>query len=217
MLPEAQRQLRQDGDRAGAGAATVDYSKKDAKNQEKRADANQLLLEEILEGLARVVVTRRSAGAAAGRFLRVGRGRGVFFHRGAKFVEGAIVPDVLGSDAFGDRLRALELGAAVEEPALLAAVQLEIALGTFTVGIEAGGEDCTAVGTARAGYRANHARSARAELIGAARSALRRLAVVRPLLFCRLFPHRDTRDGYTCDPQTPPSISPDGLSTSKAV
>ena len=71
---------------------------------------------------------------------------------------------------------------APEEAALLAAVQLELALGAFSVGIEAGGKDRAAIGAARAGYGADHARSARAELIGAGTS-LRGLAVMRPFFF----------------------------------
>ncbi len=71
-------------------------------------------------------------------FLGVGRGRGVFFDGGAELVEFAFVASVLGSDAFGDVLRALELRGGVEEPALLATVKLKAALGAFAVGIEAG-------------------------------------------------------------------------------
>jgi len=102
-----------------------------------------LLLKKILEGLAGVVVTRRgggetSANSASGwSFLRVGRGRGVFFDGSAKFVEFAVVPGVLGSDAFWDGLCALKLRGGVEEAALLATVKLETALGAFSVGIEA--------------------------------------------------------------------------------
>src|ERR1035438_785772 len=80
-----------------------------------------LLLEEILEGLAGVVVTRRCDWNRL-RFLRVGGGGGGLFYCGAKFVKSAIVLGVLGGDALGDRLGALELGAGIEEAALLAAV-----------------------------------------------------------------------------------------------
>jgi hypothetical protein len=50
-------------------------------------------------------------------------------------------------------------------------VQLELAFGAGAFGIEAGGENGAAIGAARARYRANHARGARTELIGAARAA----------------------------------------------
>ena len=80
-----------------------------------------------------------SASARDGRsLLRVGRRRGVFFDGGAKFVEFAVVAGILGSDALGDGLRALELRGGVEEAALLATVELKTALGTFAIGIEAG-------------------------------------------------------------------------------
>jgi hypothetical protein len=140
-----------------------------------------LFLEEVFEGLAGVVVARRSrrqTSAGGGRFLRVGRWRGVFFNGGAEFVEFAVVADVLGSDAFGDGLRALELRGRVEEAALLAAVEFETALGTLSVGVEAGIEDGTAVGAASAGDSADHARGARAELIRIAWPAGWRPAIV---------------------------------------
>ena len=145
-----------------------------------------LLFEEILEGLAGVVVARRGRRGGRSSLLRVRGGRGVFFHGGAKFVEGAVVLCVLGSDAFGNRLRAFKLRAAVEEAALFATVQLESALGALAVGVEAAGEHCAAIGTARACHGADHARRSRSELIGA-RTALRRLAVVRAFLLVLLF------------------------------
>ena len=129
-------------------------------------------------------MTRRSRRetAAGSRdcwaLLCVRRGRGVFFNRGAEFVEFAVVAGVLGSDALGDGLRTLELRGGVEEAALFATVKLKAALGTFAVGIEARVEDGAAVGTARAGDGADHARGAWAELIGIARSPGWRTAVV---------------------------------------
>jgi len=92
------------------------------------------------------------------RWLGVGCGRGVFFYGGAKFVEGAGVLAVFGRNALGDGLRTLELRAGIEEAALLAAVEFETAFGALAVGIEAGGEDGAAVGAARAGNGADHAR-----------------------------------------------------------
>jgi hypothetical protein len=109
--------------------------------------------------------------------LCVGSGSGVLLDRGAKFVEGAIIFCVFGRDALGDGLRTLELRSGVEETALLATVQFHLAFGAFSVGIEAGGENRAAVGTADPSYGADHARGARAELIGA-RPALRRLAIM---------------------------------------
>ena len=151
-----------------------------------REQQYELLLEEVLEGLAGVVVARRRWRRGGSALLRVGGGGSVLLYCGAKFVELAGVLGVLGRDALGDWLRAFKLGAAIEEAALLATVQLEGALGTLTVGIETTAEDGAAIGTARAGDGADHARGARAELIGA-RTALRRLAVMRAVLLLLLF------------------------------
>ena len=122
-----------------------------------------LFFEKVFESLARVGGTRRSGFRDGGllRWLGVGRGRRVFFDGRAKFVKSAGVLAVFGRDAFGDRLRTLELRAGIEEAALLAAVEFEAALGALAVGIEAGGEDGAAVGAARAGDGADHARGAR--------------------------------------------------------
>src|SRR5713226_1047956 len=130
-----------------------------------------LLLEKVLEGLAGVVVARRGRRGGRSSLLRVGSGCGVFFHGGAKFVEGAVVLRVFGCNALRNRLRAFKLRAAVEEAALFATVQLESALGTLAIGVEAAGEHRAAIGTARAGHGADHARRSRTELIGA-RTAL---------------------------------------------
>jgi hypothetical protein len=138
----------------------------------------KLFLEEIFEGLASVVGARR--GLSGGGYLGglgVRSWRSVFLDGHAEFVKLAVVLGVLGSDAFGYGLRALELGAGIKEATLLATVELKLALGTLAVGIEAGGEDSSTIGTSTAGDGAYHARRARAELIGA-RTALRRLAVV---------------------------------------
>jgi len=123
-----------------------------------------LFLEEIVESLASVGGTRRSGFRDGGllRGLGIGRRRRVFFYGGAKFVKSAGVLAVFGRDAIGDRLRTLELRAGIEEPALLAAMKFEMALGALAVGIETGGEDGAAVGAARAGNGADHARRARA-------------------------------------------------------
>jgi hypothetical protein len=145
-----------------------------------------LLFEEILEGLAGVVVARRGRRGGVSSLLCVGGGGGVFLDRCAKFVEGAVVLRILGCDALWDGLGAFKLRAAVEETALFATVQLESALGTLAIGVEAAGEHRAAIGTARACDGADHARRARAELIGA-RTALRRLAVMRAFLFVLLF------------------------------
>jgi len=103
--------------------------------------------------------------------------RGVFFDGHAELVKLAVVLGVLGSDAFGDGLRALELGAGIKETALLATVEFKLAFGTLAVRVETRSKDSSTVGTSTAGDGADHARRARAELIGA-RTALRRLAVV---------------------------------------
>ena len=145
----------------------------------------ELLFEEVLEGLAGVAVPwrRRRAAVGAGLLLRVGGWRGVLLHRGAKFVKGAVVACVLGGNALWNRLRALELRAGVEETALFAAVELEIALGTLAVGVEAVAEHRAAIGAACARYSADHARCAGSELIGGAWAASGRLAIVPLALF----------------------------------
>ena len=147
---------------------------------------DDLLLEEVLEGLASVVVARGRWRRGGSTLLRVGGGGSVLLYRGAKFVERAFVLGVFRRNALGDALRALKLGAAVEEAALLATVQLEGALGTLAVRVKATTEHGAAIGAARAGDGADHARGARAELIGA-RTALRRLAVMRAVLLLLLF------------------------------
>ena len=137
-----------------------------------------LLFEEIFEGLAGVVRARgrRRSGACG---LRVRSGRSVFLDGHAKLVELAVVPGILGRDALANGLRALELRAGIEEAALLAAMQFELALGTLAVGVETGGQDGAAIRTARARDGSDHAGSARAELVGAARTTRRRLLFVR--------------------------------------
>jgi hypothetical protein len=149
-----------------------------------------LLLKQVLEGLAGVAVARRRRGAiavAAGALLGVRSWRGVFFYGGAEFVERAVVADVLGRDALLDWLRALKLRAGIEEAALLATVQLEAAFGALAIGIEAVAEYGAAIGAARAGDRADHARGARAELIGLAGTARRRLAIFATLSLILFF------------------------------
>jgi hypothetical protein len=138
-----------------------------------------LLFEKVFEGLAGVGVARRPTGrgGTGGVRLRVGCWRRIFFDSHTEFVEGAGVLGVLGRDAFLDRLGTLELRAGIEEAALFAAVQFGLALGTSPVGIESGREDGAAIGTASAGDRADHARRAGAELIGATRPASGRLAL----------------------------------------
>jgi hypothetical protein len=132
----------------------------------------------------------RGAGGGSGarcRRLSIGSWRGVFFDGHAKFVEGAGVLGVFGRDAFRDRLGAFELRAGIEKAALLAAVQFELALGALAIGIKSRSEDGAAIGTSGARDGADHARSAGAELIGAARAASGRLAVVRFVLFFTFF------------------------------
>src|SRR5262245_29964984 len=139
-----------------------------------------LFFEEILESLAGVVRARRRSARRAGR-LRIRSGRGGFFHGRAEVVESAMVLGVFGRDAFFNWVRALELRAGIEEAALLATMQFELALGTLTIGVKARGEDRATIGTAGARDGSNHARGTRAELIGAARAAGWRLLFVRAL------------------------------------
>jgi hypothetical protein len=149
----------------------------------------ELFLEEVFEGLAGVRVAWGSSwgrGTRGGR-LSIGSWRGIFFDGHAKFVEGASVLGIFGRDAFLNGLRAFKLRAGIEKAALFAAVQFELTLGTCAIGIEPRGQDGAAIGTSRACDGANHARRAGAELIGAARAAGGRLAVMRLVLFIAFF------------------------------
>ena len=119
--------------------------------------ARRLLLEQVLELLAGVVGTRvgRWCRAIGRRWLRVRRGRGVFLDGCAEFVEFATVLDVFRRDALEDWLHTFKLGAGIEKAALLAGMQLETALGTLTVRVEAGREDDAAIRAASARDRAD--------------------------------------------------------------
>jgi hypothetical protein len=144
--------------------------------------------EEVFEGLAGVGGARWGWGRrCGGGRLGVRRGGGVFFDGHAEFVEGAIVFCVLGSDALGNGLSAFELDAGIEEAALLAGVKFELAFGAGAVGVEAGGQDRAAICAAAASDGANHSGGAWAELVGAARAAGRRLAVVMNFGFFVVF------------------------------
>jgi hypothetical protein len=114
---------------------------------------HKLFLEKVLEGLAGVVGSRRGSNGSGSHLSRLGVGgrSGVFFDGHAKLIKLAVVLCVLGSDAFGDGLRALELGAGIEEAALFAAVKLKLALGTLAVRVETRSEDGAAVGTSARG------------------------------------------------------------------
>jgi len=151
----------------------------------------RLFLEEVFEGLAGVHGTGLRGGLYGDLcWLHVRGGGGVFFDGGAEFVEFAIVASVFGSDAGLDGLGALKLRAAIEEAALFAAMELKTALGANAQGIEASDEDCAAIGAAGAGDGADHARCARAEMIGGSTgAALRGLAIglVSLLLLVLLF------------------------------
>jgi hypothetical protein len=128
--------------------------------------------------LAGIAGSRRGLrGCGDLRRLRVGSRSGIFFDGHAEFVELAVILGVFGRDPLGDGLCALKLRPGIEEAALLAAVKLKLALGALAAGIEARGQDGAAIGAAPAGDSADHARRARAELIGT-RAALRRLAIM---------------------------------------
>jgi hypothetical protein len=134
-------------------------------------------------------VARRRAGRRRTSCVRlsVGGRSSIFFDGHAKFVERAGILCIFGRDAFRDWLRTFKLGAGIEEAALLAAVQFGLALGALTVGIESGSENGSAIGTARARDRADHAWRAGTELISAAWAASGRLAIVGFVLLILLF------------------------------
>ena len=141
-------------------------------------DRQRLFFEEVFEGLASIKRTTGSRFRNGGGDLRgllIGGGSGVFFDGCAEFIKLAIIFAVFGSDAFWNRLRAFKLRAGIEEAALFAAVEFGIALGTGALGIEAGSENGSAIGATGARDGANHAGSARAEMIIlSAGTALRR-------------------------------------------
>src|SRR5207244_12886555 len=118
----------------------------------------------VFEGLARIGVARRSGGRRRARSVRLSirRWRSIFFNGHAEFVKGTGVLCVLRRDAFLDRLGAFELRAGIEKAALFAAVQFGLAFGALPVGIESRCEHSTAIGTARAGDRADHTEIGRA-------------------------------------------------------
>ena len=147
-----------------------------------------LLLEEILEGLAGVVGARGRGrhGTGCGG-LRVGSGSGIFFDGHTKFIKGAVVAGIFRGNTLGDGLHAFKLRAGIEEAALLAAVELEVALGAGTVGVKTGGENSTAIGTSGPSNSADHARRARPKLIGATRPARWGLFFVRSFALLALF------------------------------
>jgi hypothetical protein len=146
----------------------------------------RLLLEQILEGLPRVIMARCRNCSRDLRLLGVGSWRGIFFNRHSKLVELAVIFRVLGRDALGDRLGALELRSTVEEPALFAGMQFELALGALSVGVEPRRQNRSAIGTAPPRDRADHARGTRAKLI-LARPARGWLPVMRFVFFFVLF------------------------------
>ncbi len=86
-----------------------------------------------------------------------------------------MVLNVLRRNAIGNGLRALETHAGIKVAALLAAVQFKLALWAGAFRIETGSEDRSAIGATGARDGADHARGARAELIGPARAPSRGL------------------------------------------
>jgi hypothetical protein len=135
-----------------------------------------LFLEKILKCLAGIAGTRNVPGG--NRWSRNGgRGRRIFFDRGAEFVEPAIVPLVLARNAFGNRLHAFKSRARIEIRALLAGMQFVSALRTLPFRIETGLQHGAAIRASRTRDGADHARRARSDLI------LSRVAFWRPFLF----------------------------------
>src|SRR5713226_4396786 len=133
-----------------------------------------LLLEQIFKSLAGVIRARRRHGyRACGSRLRVGGWGCIFFHGHAKFIKFTAVLRVFRGEALRDRLRTFKLRSGIKKPALLATVQLKLALGTCSVGIESRRKHGAAIGTTRSGHRSYHARGPRSELIGSARPARR--------------------------------------------
>ena len=148
-----------------------------------------LLLEQILERLPRVQWSsgsRRLSGNL-GR-LHIGSWCSILLYRGPELVKRAVILGILRGDSCRDCLRALELRSAVKEPALLTAMELETALGTFSKRVKARHQHRPAIRTAGSRYRADHPWGARPEMIGrATRSTLRRFPLPVLLLASFLF------------------------------
>jgi hypothetical protein len=123
-----------------------------------------LFFEEILE-LLPCIAGARSAFRRGRRACHGGRGRGIFFDGGAKFVERAIVPLIFLRDPLGNGLHAFESRGRIEIRALFAGVQFEAAARTLALGVEPRLQDCTAIRTPGAGDGADHARRTRPDLI----------------------------------------------------
>jgi len=137
-----------------------------------------------LASIGRTAGSRFREGRRDLRRLLVSGGSGIFFDGGAEFVKLAIIFAVLGSDAFGDGLRAFELGAGIEEATLLAAVEFGVALGAGTAGVKASYEHRATIGAARTSDGTDHAGSARTEMIVlSAGTSLRWLTFWAGLLF----------------------------------
>jgi len=142
-----------------------------------------LLLEQIFERLPRVQWAAGIGGLDGhlGRLHIRSRCR-VFLYRRPKLIKCAVILRVFRRNPRRNRLRALELRSRIEKAALLAAMQLKIALWTFSRRIEACHKHRAAVRTPRSCYRPDHPRRARTEVIGrASRSALRRFPL--PVFF----------------------------------
>src|ERR1700682_3197359 len=77
------------------------------------------LLEQIFEGLTRVVRLQRGWGGS------------LFLHHHSHRVQAALIALVLARDAFRDRLRALKSARRIKVGALLAGVQFKATLGTL--------------------------------------------------------------------------------------
>lgn len=102
--------------------------------------SGRLLLEKILEGLARVVGAS-SGGSCCRRGGSVVYRRRIFLDGHAQLEERAIVFRVFFRDAFGNGLRTFKLLAGVEVDALFTGVHLGMAAGTLASRIEAGHQD----------------------------------------------------------------------------
>ena len=135
-----------------------------------------LLLKEILECLTGIAGARNVLGGR--RWSRSGSRRSsIFFNRGAKFVEPAIVALILAGDAFRNWLHAFKPRGRIKISALLAGVQLESALRALAFRIESRLQNGATIGTSCASDRAHHARCPRSDLF------LTGMAFGRPFLF----------------------------------
>src|SRR5262249_49227325 len=111
-----------------------------------------LFFKQIIKRAARIDGAIDSGCAAASRISRLPLDR----RSGSEVL--TTIPNILLRDPFGDGLRALELGARIEMPAILAGAKIGMAFRTLTFvrDFQGGRNQCTAQGAAQYFLEARH-------------------------------------------------------------